>query len=339
MSQAIKIKSLSKSFGPIHAVRDVSFDVGHGEVLGFLGPNGAGKSTTMKMITGFLEPTSGTVEVDGHDVLEDALSVKRSIGYLPEGAPAYGEMTVRNFLNFIADIRELRGSTRNQRLNEVIETINIENANIRLDTAFTSGDTPILTILYMYTGKVVAPPPATINVIIKSSIDITNANMKPDKMPGVSRGKVIVLNVDVLSEYKSRAANSKLGSIASKAALIGINANGMQNTVWAIITLISPRLIPRDAKKINVATAVTISGTIKGNVIKPLLNSLKRNSPPLTSASAEKVAIIVANGAAAKATIKELIVAVWISSFENNLAYQRNEKPVHIIANLLELKL
>ena len=72
MSQAIKIKSLSKSFGPIHAVRDVSFDVGHGEVLGFLGPNGAGKSTTMKMITGFLEPTSGTVEVDGHDVLEDA---------------------------------------------------------------------------------------------------------------------------------------------------------------------------------------------------------------------------------------------------------------------------
>ena len=165
----------------------------------------------------------------------------------------------------------------------------------------------------MYTGKVVAPPPATINVIIKSSIDITNANMKPDKMPGVSRGKVIVLNVDVLSEYKSRAANSKLGSIASKAALIGINANGMQNTVWAIITLISPRLIPRDAKKINVATAVTISGTIKGNVIKPLLNSLKRNSPPLTSASAEKVAIIVANGAAAKATIKELIVAVFQS--------------------------
>ena len=83
----------------------------------------------------------------------------------------------------------------------------------------------------MYTGKVVEPPPATISVIIKSSIDITNANMKPDKMPGVSRGKVIVLNVEVLSEYKSRAANSKLGSIASKAALIGINANGIQNTV------------------------------------------------------------------------------------------------------------
>ena len=125
MSQAIKIKSLSKSFGPIDAVCNISFDVGYGEVLGFLGPNGAGKSTTMKMITGFLEPTSGTVEVYGHDVLEDPLSVKRSIGYLPEGAPAYGEMTVKSFLNFIADIRELSGSLRKNRLDEVIETINI----------------------------------------------------------------------------------------------------------------------------------------------------------------------------------------------------------------------
>jgi len=126
MSYAIKIKSLSKSFGTIDAVRNISFNVGYGEVLGFLGPNGAGKSTTMKMITGFLEPTAGTVEVDGHDVLEDPLSVKRSIGYLPEGAPAYGEMTVRSFLNFIADIRELSSSVRKERLDEVIDTINIK---------------------------------------------------------------------------------------------------------------------------------------------------------------------------------------------------------------------
>ena len=125
MSHAIKIKSLTKSFGAIRAVRNVSFNVSHGEVLGFLGPNGAGKSTTMKMITGFLEPTSGTVEVNGHDVLENPLSVKRSIGYLPEGAPAYGEMTVKNFLNFIADVRQLNGAIRKKRLDEVIETINI----------------------------------------------------------------------------------------------------------------------------------------------------------------------------------------------------------------------
>ncbi len=125
MSVTIKVKSLKKSFGPIHAVRGISFDVNHGEVLGFLGPNGAGKSTTMKMITGFLEPTSGTVEVNGHDVLDDPLTVKRAIGYMPEGAPSYGEMTVRSFLNFIADIRQLTGSDRNNRIDEVIEIINI----------------------------------------------------------------------------------------------------------------------------------------------------------------------------------------------------------------------
>lgn len=127
MSEAIKVQSLSKSFGPIHAVRKVSFDVNQGEVLGFLGPNGAGKSTTMKMVTGFLEPTAGTVIVNGHDVLENPLEVKRSIGYLPEGAPAYGEMTVRSFLNFIANVRQMTGAARQKRIDEVIDIINIKN--------------------------------------------------------------------------------------------------------------------------------------------------------------------------------------------------------------------
>ena len=127
MSEAIKVQSLSKSFGPIHAVRRVSFDVNQGEVLGFLGPNGAGKSTTMKMITGFLEPTAGTVIVNGQDVLENPLAVKRSIGYLPEGAPAYGEMTVRSFLNFIANVRQMTGAARQKRIDEVIDIINIKN--------------------------------------------------------------------------------------------------------------------------------------------------------------------------------------------------------------------
>jgi len=127
MPVTIKVKSLTKSFGPIHAVRGVSFDVNHGEVLGFLGPNGAGKSTTMKMITGFLEPTSGTVEVNGFDVRENPIDVKRTVGYLPEGAPAYGEMTVKSFLNFIADVRQMTGSNRQKRIDEVVDIINIKH--------------------------------------------------------------------------------------------------------------------------------------------------------------------------------------------------------------------
>jgi len=131
----IEVKSLDKKFGAIHAVKNLSFSVKKGEVLGFLGPNGAGKSTTMKMIAGFLEPTSGTVSVCGHDVLEDPIAVKEKIGYLPEGAPSYGEMTVKNFLDFIADIRGFKGEEKQNRVEEIIKKINLETVrNQMIDT-------------------------------------------------------------------------------------------------------------------------------------------------------------------------------------------------------------
>ena len=120
------VKSLDKRFGPIHAVRGISFTVRKGEVLGFLGPNGAGKSTTMKMITGFLEPTAGTVNVCGHDIQEDPIHAKEKIGYLPEGAPLYGEMTVTSFLEFVADIRRLKGAEKQKRIEEVIRKIHLD---------------------------------------------------------------------------------------------------------------------------------------------------------------------------------------------------------------------
>ena len=123
---AIEVQGLDKRFGPIHAVRNVSFSVRHGEVLGFLGPNGAGKSTTMKMITGFLEPTDGTVRVNGHDVMTDPISVKSAIGYLPEGAPAYGEMTVVRFLEFVAEIRGYSGAEKQQRIDRVIDLVHLD---------------------------------------------------------------------------------------------------------------------------------------------------------------------------------------------------------------------
>ncbi|MEO1576167.1 MAG: ATP-binding cassette domain-containing protein, partial [Pseudomonadota bacterium] len=105
----IETQNLRKDFGAFTAVSDITFRVEQGEVLGFLGPNGAGKSTTMKMIAGFLTPTSGSVSVCGHDVAREPMKTKRAIGYLPEGAPSYDEMTPRSFLNFVADIRGLTG--------------------------------------------------------------------------------------------------------------------------------------------------------------------------------------------------------------------------------------
>lgn len=127
MTDMIAIQSLTKRFGPILAVDNVSFAVTRGEVLGFLGPNGAGKSTTMKMITGFLSPTSGTARICGHDVLAEPVAVKRKIGYLPEGAPAYPDMTPAAFLDFIAGIRGLRGAEKKKRIDFVTDRVHLRD--------------------------------------------------------------------------------------------------------------------------------------------------------------------------------------------------------------------
>ena len=121
----LEIRHLVKHFGPLIAVDDVSFAVGRGEVLGFLGPNGAGKSTTMKMITGFVAPTAGTAIVCGHDILRAPIDAKRCVGYLPEGAPAYPDMTAAEFLDFIAHIRGFTGREAKRRIGRIVETIHI----------------------------------------------------------------------------------------------------------------------------------------------------------------------------------------------------------------------
>ena len=104
----LEVKNLKKNFGDFAAVKGVSFTVGEGEVLGFLGPNGAGKSTTMRMITGFLPPTAGTAVIDGHDIISDPIAAKAALGYLPEAAPSYKAMTVKEYLAFIAEVRGMR---------------------------------------------------------------------------------------------------------------------------------------------------------------------------------------------------------------------------------------
>jgi len=116
MDAMIDVRHLTRRFGPVTAVSDVSFSVDRGEVLGFLGPNGAGKSTTMKVITGFLAPTSGTAVVCGADIVTNPIAAKRHIGYLPEGAPAYPDMTPLAFLRFIARIRGLSGADAERRI-------------------------------------------------------------------------------------------------------------------------------------------------------------------------------------------------------------------------------
>jgi ABC-2 type transport system ATP-binding protein len=121
MTALIEADALRKSFGNIKAVDGISLKVMRGEVLGFLGPNGAGKSTTMKMITGFLEPDSGSARIAGYDVLDMPRAAKAKLGYLPEGAPAYAEMTPASFLRFIAAVRGFRGTEAERRTDAAIE--------------------------------------------------------------------------------------------------------------------------------------------------------------------------------------------------------------------------
>jgi ABC-2 type transport system ATP-binding protein len=117
----IKVENLVKTFGTKRAVNGVSFTVERGEVLGFLGPNGAGKSTTMRMLTGFIPPTEGRISVGGHDMLDNPIPAKKLIGYLPESAPAYTDMTVSGFLAFAAELRGLRGDAKKRAIDRVIE--------------------------------------------------------------------------------------------------------------------------------------------------------------------------------------------------------------------------
>ncbi|MDE0941160.1 MAG: ABC transporter ATP-binding protein [Alphaproteobacteria bacterium] len=126
MDWMIEVDGLVKTFGHLRAVDGVSFKVPKGQVLGFLGPNGAGKSTTMKMITGFMAPTAGSVRVAGFDVDTHPIAAKAQIGYLPEGAPAYPDMTPISFLNFIADVRGMDAATRAERLDYVIANVHLE---------------------------------------------------------------------------------------------------------------------------------------------------------------------------------------------------------------------
>ncbi len=123
----IQVRDLKKNFGPKTAVNGITFTVERGEVLGFLGPNGAGKSTTMRMITGFIPPSEGAISIGGHDIVENPLPAKRLIGYLPENAPSYSDMSVSGFLHFTAELRGLRGDAKKKAVHRAVEMCFLEN--------------------------------------------------------------------------------------------------------------------------------------------------------------------------------------------------------------------
>jgi len=195
----IEIQNLTKHFGPVTAVTGLSLTVQPGEVLGFLGPNGAGKSTTMKMATGYLAPDEGTVRICGHDIVSDTLAAQQTLGYLPEGAPAYGEMTPRGFLHFVANVRQLAG----------------EKARIAMDRAIAGAelgavlDQPIETLSKGFRRRVglaqaILHDPAVL--ILDEPTDGLDPNQKHavrDLIRGMARDKTIIISTHLLEEVEA----------------------------------------------------------------------------------------------------------------------------------------
>jgi len=192
----IEINHLTKQYGSLTAVDDLSFSVQPGTVLGFLGPNGAGKSTTMKMITGFLAPTTGNVRVCGHDVETAPIQAKSSMGYLPEGAPAYGEMTVRGFLEFVADVRALKGERRKSRLDDVIARLGLQSVLEQVVETLSKGFKRRVGLAQ----ALLHDPPV---LILDEPTDGLDPNQKHEVrtlINAMSKDKIIVISTHILEE-------------------------------------------------------------------------------------------------------------------------------------------
>jgi len=192
----IKTEHLCKRYQALTAVEDVSFEVHRGEVLGFLGPNGAGKTTTMRMLAGFVTPTSGRASICGHDVESEALAARQSLGYLPEGAPSYGEMRVGAFLDFIAELRRLDRARKRARLDYVIERLQLASVLEQTIETLSKGFRRRVGLAQ----AIVHDPPV---LILDEPTDGLDPNQKHEVralINEMAREKIIVISTHILEE-------------------------------------------------------------------------------------------------------------------------------------------
>ena len=229
----IEVQGLHKVYGSKSAVGGVSFTVNRGDILGFLGPNGAGKSTTMKMITGFLRPTAGTAIVGGFDVTIDPVAVKRQIGYLPESAPAYPEMTVAEFLGFIAEARGFKGAERTAKVERAIglthldpvrhQTIETLSKGFKQRVGFAQAvlhDPPVLILDEPTDGldpnqknevRALIKKLATEKAVVLSTHILEEVEAICTRIILISRGKVVV--DETPAEFQARQPGARLDAI------------------------------------------------------------------------------------------------------------------------------
>ena len=234
----IVLDRLTRTFGPLTAVDSISLDVAEGEVLGFLGPNGAGKTTTMRMIAGYLEPSGGRVQVCGFDLASKPIEAKRRTGYLPEGAPLYGDMTARRFLAFVAEVRGFDGAERRRRIDRVAEMVSLEEAL----------DRPIDTLSKGFKRRVglaqalIHDPPV---LVLDEPTDGLDPNQKHQVRTLISRmakDKAIIISTHILEEVEA---------VCSRAVIIAEGRLVADGTAEALLR----RLPEHDSVVVAVAVA------------------------------------------------------------------------------------
>jgi len=195
----IRVKNLSMKFDDFTAVDDLSFDVAEGEVLGFLGPNGAGKSTTMKIISGFLQASGGEVSVCGLMVDSDPQKVQQIMGYLPEGAPAYSEMTVWAFLDFIAQVRGFSGEEKRQRLQAVVEQVQLQSVLHQVIETLSKGFVRRVGLAQaiMHDPKVLILDEPT------DGLDPNQKHQVRELIKSLSKDKIVIISTHILEEVSA----------------------------------------------------------------------------------------------------------------------------------------
>ncbi|NLB55938.1 MAG: ATP-binding cassette domain-containing protein [Lentisphaerae bacterium] len=235
----LEVKDITKRFGKIEAVRGISFKVEKGEILGFLGPNGAGKSTTMRMVTGFLPPASGTAHICGHSIITEPVAAKKNIGYLPENAPVYGEMTVQNFLLFVAGIRGYRKAEKQLCVEQAVAKCRLEKVLYQSIETLSKGYRQRV----CFAQAVLHDPPVLIMDEPTDGLDPNQKYLVRNMIKEMASEKAIVISTHILEEVEAvctRAiiiSNGKIVANGSPDELKAMSPSGKLDEVFRQLTL------------------------------------------------------------------------------------------------------
>ncbi|HEX7927677.1 MAG TPA: ATP-binding cassette domain-containing protein [bacterium] len=258
----IEVKQLVKKFGGITAVNGITFSVGKGEVLGFLGPNGAGKSTTMKIVTCFIPPTAGTVTVGGKDIQGDPVGVREQIGYLPESAPSYGEMTVEEFLGFIAEVRGFRGDEQKRRVDAVCDLTALQAVRGQIIETLSKGYRQRV----CFAQALIHDPPV---LILDEPTDGLDPNQKHEMRQVIKRmaaDKTIILSTHILEEMEAvctRAIIIAKGQIVVDSTPTALAAMSNRHNAVMLKTPAAPPWLGDQLKTLPGVAEVQVGGSAK----------------------------------------------------------------------------